>query len=361
MLELKKNIEIANKTLLGIKKFLNIDDLQSRLNILIAETEKKDFWEDLNNSQKVLKEKKKLEKKLNQFKDLRNQTKTISEMTELAESENETELLKELLTDSKKLLSKLEKAKIETMFSGEADSENCFIEIHAGAGGTESCDWAEMLLRMYSRYAERKKYKISLIEQHNGEEVGVKSATILVKGENAYGWLKNESGVHRLVRISPFDSNSRRHTSFASVWIYPDISSDIAVEINPADCRIDTYRASGAGGQHINTTDSAIRITHIPSKIVVQCQMERSQHRNKEVAFKMLKSRLYEVEMQKKLAEKTASESSKTEIGWGNQIRSYVLHPYQMVKDLRTNTESSNPKAVLDGELDEFLTANLLK
>ncbi len=361
MLELNNNIEQANKIILEIKKFLDIDDLQSRLDILIADTEKKDFWEDLNNSQKVLKEKKKLEKKLNQFKELNEQIKTISEMTELAESENETELLKELFTDSKKLLSKIEKAKIETMFSGEADSENCFIEIHAGAGGTESCDWAEMLLRMYSRYAERKKYKISLIEQHNGEEVGVKSVTILVKGENAYGWLKNESGVHRLVRISPFDSNSRRHTSFASVWIYPDISSDIAVEINPADCRIDTYRASGAGGQHINTTDSAIRITHIPSKIVVQCQMERSQHRNKEVAFKMLKSRLYEVEMQKKLAEKTASESSKTEIGWGNQIRSYVLHPYQMVKDLRTNTESSNPKAVLDGELDEFLTANLLK
>ncbi|MBN2676418.1 MAG: peptide chain release factor 2, partial [Alphaproteobacteria bacterium] len=242
-----------------------------------------------------------------------------------------------------------------------ADSEDAYLEIHAGAGGTESCDWAEMLQRMYLRYGERKGFKVSVLEEQAGEEAGIKSATLLIQGDNAYGWLKHESGVHRLVRISPFDSNAKRHTSFASVWVYPDVDKDIEIDLNPADCRIDTYRASGAGGQHVNTTDSAVRITHIPTGIVAQCQMERSQHRNKEVAFQMLKSRLYELELRKKQAEKDASNSAKTEIGWGNQIRSYVLHPYQMVKDLRTQTESSNPRAVLDGEIDSFLNALLLK
>ncbi|MBN2779705.1 MAG: peptide chain release factor 2 [Alphaproteobacteria bacterium] len=341
--------------------FFDPISLKTEIESLHKKTEAPKFWEDLKNSQKVLKEKKALERKLENFNTLKHRFDTLKEMSDLAETENETDLLKELDIESNTLVSDLQNAKIETFLSGEADSEDAFLEIHAGAGGTESCDWALMLQRMYMRYAERKGYTALLIEEQSGEEVGLKSTTLHIKGENAYGWLKHESGIHRLVRISPFDSNAKRHTTFASVWVYPDIDQNIEIEINPADCRIDTYRASGAGGQHVNTTDSAVRITHIPTKIVVQCQMERSQHRNKEVAFKMLKSRLYEKEMREKQAEKNASEANKTEIGWGNQIRSYVLHPYQMVKDLRSNVESSNPKAVLDGELDEFLNAMLMK
>lgn len=341
--------------------FFDPEQLEKEIKALNEKTEITGFWDNPQNSQKVLKEKKALERKLEKFTDLENRVHNLQEMLEMAEAENEEEILKDLETESASLVKDLHEAKIETFLAGEADAEDTFVEIHAGAGGTESCDWAEMLQRMYMRYAERKRYKVSLIEQHDGEEAGIKSTTLLIKGENAYGWLKNESGVHRLVRISPFDSSAKRHTSFASVWVYPDVDANIEIDINPADCRIDTYRASGAGGQHVNTTDSAVRITHIPTKIVVQCQMERSQHRNKEVAFKMLKSRLYEQELQKKQAEKTASDSAKTEIGWGNQIRSYVLHPYQMVKDLRSNVESSNPKAVLDGELDEFLNALLTR
>lgn len=251
------------------------------------------------------------------------------------------------------------KAEIEALLSGEADANDCFLEIHPGAGGTESNDWAAMLLRMYVRWAQRRGYKVDIIEEQAGEEAGIKSATIQIKGHNAYGWLKTESGVHRLVRISPFDSNARRHTSFASAWIYPVVDDNIEIEVNESDCRIDTFRASGAGGQHVNTTDSAVRITHIPTGFVVQCQNERSQHKNRATAWTMLRARLYEAELQKREEAAAATEAGKSDIGWGHQIRSYVLQPYQMVKDLRTQVESSDPDKVLDGDLDQFMSASL--
>ena len=243
--------------------------------------------------------------------------------------------------------------------SGEVDNNNTFLEIHAGAGGTESQDWAEMLQRMYVRWSERKNYKVSIMQESKGEEAGIKSSTIKISGDFAYGWLKKESGIHRLVRISPFDSNKKRHTSFASVWVYPEIDNKIDININESDLRIDTYRASGAGGQHVNTTDSAVRITHIPSGIVVQCQSDRSQHKNKSNAMSMLKSRIYEKELDKRKNEENKSKSKKKEIGWGHQIRSYVLHPYKMIKDLRTNYESSNVNNILNGDIDKFLEKSL--
>ena len=249
----------------------------------------------------------------------------------------------------------------EAMLSGEADSNSAFIEFHPGAGGTESQDWAQMLLRMYSKWSENKGYKIELIEQTLGEEAGIKSSTLKIIGKNAYGWLKTESGIHRLVRISPFDSQKRRHTSFASVWVYPEIDDDIEVNLKESDCRVDTYRSSGAGGQHVNTTDSAVRITHLPTNIVVQCQSQRSQHKNKSTAYAMLRARLYEMELQKKEEIEQEALQSKSEIGWGHQIRSYVLQPYQLVKDLRTDVEEGNPQAVLDGKIDKFLATSLSK
>jgi len=243
--------------------------------------------------------------------------------------------------------------------NGEADTNNAFLEIHAGAGGTESQDWAEMLQRMYLRWSEDKNFTVNLLQESRGEEAGIKSSTIKIKGEYAYGWLKKESGIHRLVRISPFDSNKRRHTSFSSIWVYPEIDDKINIEINEADLRVDTYRASGAGGQHVNTTDSAVRITHFPTGIIVQCQNDRSQHKNKSNAMSMLKSKIYESELSKKKDEEKKNNSEKKEIGWGNQIRSYVLHPYKMIKDLRTNHESSNVNDILDGKIDEFLEKSL--
>jgi peptide chain release factor 2 len=257
------------------------------------------------------------------------------------------------------LRAEAERRQIESMLSGEADGNDAYLEIHAGAGGTESQDWAEMLMRMYVRWAEKNAYKVESLEIHDGEEAGIKSTTLLVKGASAYGWLKTESGVHRLVRISPFDSNARRHTSFASVWVYPSIDDSIKIDINESDVRTDTYRASGAGGQHINTTDSAVRLTHIPTGIVVQCQSERSQHKNRATAWKMLRARLYEAELEKREAAAAAEAASKTDIGWGHQIRSYVLQPYQLVKDLRTGVESPSPRDVLDGDLTPFMEASL--
>jgi peptide chain release factor 2 len=248
---------------------------------------------------------------------------------------------------------------VETLLSGEADANDTYLEVHSGAGGTESQDWANMLQRMYARWAERRKYKVEVLERTDGEEAGIKSATLLIKGHNAYGWLKTESGVHRLVRISPYDSNARRHTSFASVWVYPVVDDRITIEIKESDCRIDTFRSSGAGGQHVNTTDSAVRITHIPSGIVVACQQERSQHKNRATAWNMLRARLYEAELKKREEKANAEAAAKTDIGWGHQIRSYVLQPYQLVKDLRTGTQSTNPDAVLDGDLDPFMEASL--
>ena len=263
------------------------------------------------------------------------------------------------MNDSKKLLKHSTKIRYENLLNKEADVNHTFIEIHAGAGGTESQDWAEMLQRMYIRWAENKNFKVNLLQETRGEEAGIKSTTIKIIGEYAYGWLKNESGIHRLVRISPFDSNKKRHTSFASVWAYPEIDEKIKIEINEIDLRIDTYRASGAGGQHVNTTDSAVRMTHIPTNIVVQCQSDRSQHKNKANALSMLKSRLYELELQKRKETDNKIHSTKKDIGWGHQIRSYVLHPYKLIKDLRTNYETSDVSNVLDGKIDRFLELSL--
>jgi len=283
----------------------------------------------------------------------------LIELAALAGEEGDEASLDEAQEMLAKLRGRAGLAETEALLSGEADANDCFVEIHPGAGGTESNDWAGMLLRMYVRWAGAHDYKVEVIEQQAGDEAGIKSATIQVKGHNAYGWLKTESGVHRLVRISPFDSNARRHTSFASVWVFPVIDDKIEIEINESDCRIDTYRASGAGGQHVNTTDSAVRITHQPSGIVVQCQNERSQHKNRATAWDMLRARLYEAELQKREEAAAATEAGKTDIGWGHQIRSYVLQPYQMVKDLRTGFESPSPDAVLDGGLDPFMAASL--
>jgi peptide chain release factor 2 len=281
------------------------------------------------------------------------------ELIELGEAEGDSAVVAEAEAALKALAADAERRQIESMLSGEADANDAYLEIHAGAGGTESQDWALMLMRMYTRWAEQNGYKVEILEIHDGEEAGIKSATLLVKGPSAYGWLKTESGVHRLVRISPFDSQARRHTSFASVWVYPAIDDTIEIDINDADVRTDTYRSSGAGGQHVNTTDSAVRLTHIPTGIVVQCQSERSQHKNRATAWKMLRARLYERELEEREAAAAAEAASKTDIGWGHQIRSYVLQPYQLVKDLRTGKESTSPQDVLNGDLTPFMEASL--
>ncbi len=280
-------------------------------------------------------------------------------LVELGEAEGDADFEEEGLTTLRRLRKDSEALQIQAMLSGEADGNDAYLEVHSGAGGTESCDWARMLYRMYSRWGERRKFKVEVVEETDGDEAGIKSATILLKGENAYGWLKTESGVHRLVRISPFDSNARRHTSFASVWVYPVVDDKIDVDINESDCRIDVYRASGAGGQHVNKTESAVRITHIPTGIVVACQQERSQHKNRAQAWAMLRARIYEMELKKREEKANADAASKTDIGWGHQIRSYVLQPYQMVKDLRTGVTSGTPGDVLDGDLDAFMEASL--
>ena len=280
-------------------------------------------------------------------------------LVELGEAEGDEAAEAEGVASLKALKTEGERRELEALLSGEADANDSYVEVHSGAGGTESCDWARMLLRMYMRWAERRKFEVELIEETAGDEAGVKSATIVIKGHNAHGWLKTESGVHRLVRISPFDSNARRHTSFASVWVYPVVDDRIEIDINEADCRIDTYRSSGAGGQHVNKTESAVRITHLPTGIVVACQSERSQHKNRATAWNMLRARLYERELEKQEAKANADAASKTDIGWGHQIRSYVLQPYQMVKDLRTGHVSGTPSDVLDGDLDPFMEASL--
>jgi peptide chain release factor 2 len=281
------------------------------------------------------------------------------ELIELGEAEGDGDVVTEAETALGNLAGKVDKARIRALLSGEADGNDCYLEIHAGAGGTEAQDWAQMLQRMYTRWAEKRGYKLEWLEESLGEEAGIKSSVVLIKGDESYGWLKTESGVHRLVRISPYDASARRHTSFASVWVYPVIDDNIEVEIEEKDIRVDTYRASGAGGQHVNKTDSAVRITHIPTGIVVQCQNDRSQHRNRAAAYSMLRARLYEAELQKREEEAQAEHDAKTDIGWGHQIRSYVLQPYQMVKDLRTNVETSNTQGVLDGDLDDFMAAAL--
>ncbi len=292
-------------------------------------------------------------------RDFETQMRDNIELIEMGEAEGDAAIVKEADAAIAALKDTAARLQIETLLSGEADHNDCYLEIHAGAGGTESQDWASMLLRMYTRWAERRRFKVETMEMHPGEEAGIKSATIQIKGHNAYGWLKTEAGVHRLVRISPYDSAARRHTSFSSAWVYPVVDDTINIEINESDLKVDTYRSSGAGGQHVNTTDSAIRITHVPSGIVVACQAERSQHKNRATAMQMLKARLYEQELEKQEALANAEAASKTDNSWGHQIRSYVLQPYQMVKDLRTSHETSNTSAVLDGDLDGFMEASL--
>jgi peptide chain release factor 2 len=306
-----------------------------------------------------MRERTELEERLGSIARFERELEDATTLVELGEAEGDAATEREGVDQLKALKVEAERRQIEALLAGEVDRNDTYIEIHSGAGGTESCDWARMLLRMYTRWAERHKYKVEVIEETAGEEAGIKSATLLVKGHNAHGWAKTESGVHRLVRISPFDSNARRHTSFASVWVFPVIDDRIEIDVKESDCRIDTYRSSGAGGQHVNTTDSAVRITHIPSGIVVACQSERSQHKNRATAWNMLRARLYEQELAKREAAANATEASKTEIGWGHQIRSYVLQPYQLVKDLRTGVTSGTPGEVLDGDLDGFLEAAL--
>ena len=317
------------------------------------------FWDDPERAREVMRERTRIENALDGYRTLARETRDNRDLIELGEAEEDEEVVGEAESALFDLRARAARMETESLLSGEADSNDSFVEIHAGAGGTESQDWAEMLSRMYTRWAEAHGHSVEVLEESLGEEAGVKSVTMRVRGENAYGWLKTESGVHRLVRISPFDASSRRHTSFASVWAYPVIEDDIEIEIDDKDIRIDTYRASGAGGQHVNRTDSAVRITHLPTGIVVQCQNDRSQHRNRAAAFAMLRARLYEMELQKREAEAQAEHAAKSDIGWGHQIRSYVLQPYQMVKDLRTNIEKGNPQAVLDGDLDSFMSAAL--
>ena len=332
------------------------DLLQASLKELEEKTLDPNLWNNQEKAQKILKEKNQVESKLKNISELESKLDDLQQLLDFANEENDDESIIDIENDLELLLKNSKKIETEALFSGEADSNNTFLEIHSGAGGTESCDWAQMLQRMYLRFAESNGFKAEIIDEQQGDEAGIKSSTIMISGENAYGWLKSESGVHRLVRISPFDSNSRRHTSFASVWVYPEVEDEIEIIIEDKDLRVDTYRASGAGGQHVNKTDSAIRLTHLPTNIVVQCQNSRSQHANRAEAMKMLKARLYELELRKKDEEKAAESAGKSDNGWGNQIRSYVLQPYQMVKDLRTNYETSDTSAVLDGNLTDFMS-----
>ena len=319
------------------------------------------FWKNKTYSKNILKEKKLFEDLIKSHKDSVQKLEDLKDLYQLSIEEKNINVQKEVFESIRNLRDAVKKDEVKCFLSNEADSLDSYVEIHAGAGGTESQDWAEMLKRMYFKWAQNKDYKVNLISEHKGDEAGIKSTVFKIEGEYLYGWLKSESGIHRLVRVSPFDSGARRHTSFASVWVYPIVDDSIDIEIKDKDLRIDTYRSSGAGGQHVNTTDSAVRITHIPTKIVVQCQNERSQHKNKETCMRMLKARLYDYELKKKQKEVENFESAKTEIGWGHQIRSYILQPYRLVKDNRTNYESSDPDKVLNGDLDRFLETSLFK
>ena len=336
----------------------DFSSLKVELKKLKTESENPNIWQE-SNAKSLFQRIKNIENKIKDFEAIKSSLEYIEELFNLAISENNEEYFDQLLSESNQLLTTSNKSRLENLMGESADPNNIFLEIHAGAGGTESQDWAEMLVRMYIRWAEKQEAKILQLQETRGEEAGIKSTTIKIEKNYAYGWLKRESGIHRLVRISPFDSNKRRHTSFASVWVYPEVDDKIEVEINESDLRIDTYRASGAGGQHVNTTDSAVRIKHIPTEIVVQCQNDRSQHKNKAYAMNMLKSRIYEYELQKRKEKENVINDQKQQIGWGSQIRSYVLHPYKLIKDLRTNHESSNVNDVLDGEIDSFLEKSL--
>jgi peptide chain release factor 2 len=357
--EAQAHIDQINAATALLRQFLDWDRALKRLGELNAKVEDPTLWDDPKAAQEVMRERRRLEEAIDATRSLERELEDTSELIELAESEGDNELVEDGIRSLAELAERADRDKVAALLAGEADANNAYVEINAGAGGTESQDWAEMLQRMYSRWAERHRMKVELVDYHSGEQAGIKSATLLIKGENAYGNLKVESGVHRLVRISPYDANARRHTSFSSVWVYPEVDEDIDIQVDDKDLRIDTYRSSGAGGQHVNTTDSAVRITHIPTGIVVACQNERSQHKNRASAMKQLKARLYEAELQKREAETNAANAAKTDIGWGHQIRSYVLQPYQLVKDLRTAVTSTSPGDVLDGDLDRFMAAAL--
>jgi peptide chain release factor 2 len=330
-----------------------------KLDELNARVEDPTLWDDADAAQALMRERTRLTGQVDAVKSLTSDLADAVGYAELADEEGDEASLEEARGQLRTLKERARRAELEALLSGEADGNDAFVEINSGAGGTESNDWAGMLLRMYTRWCQAHGLTVDFLEETSGEQAGIKSVTLQVKGQNAYGWLKTEAGVHRLVRISPFDAAAKRHTSFASVWVYPVVDDNIEIEINPADVRTDTYRASGAGGQHINTTDSAVRLTHIPTGIAVACQTQRSQHQNRDQAWKMLRARLYEVELEKREAAQQALEDQKTDIGWGHQIRSYVLQPYQMVKDLRTEVETSDTQGVLDGDLDEFMGAAL--
>ncbi len=357
--EAQAHIDQINQALTLLRRFLDWDRALRRLDELDAQVEDPSLWNDPRAAREVMRERQRLEAAINATRAIQSELNDTIEITEMAEAEGDEPMVDAGVADLAALAERAERDKVAALLAGEADGNDTYIEVNAGAGGTESQDWAGMLSRMYQRWGERRGMKVELIDHHAGEQAGIKSATLLLKGENAYGYAKTESGVHRLVRISPYDSAARRHTSFASVWVYPVVDENIDIEINESELRIDTYRASGAGGQHINTTDSAVRITHLPTNIVVQCQNQRSQHKNKAEAMNQLRARLYEAELQRREAVANATEANKTDIGWGHQIRSYVLQPYQMVKDLRTGIVSTAPSDVLDGALDKFMSAAL--
>lgn len=357
--EAQAHVDKINDALSLLRRFLDWDRALRRLDELNARVEDQALWNDPKAAQDVMRERRRLDEAITATRTIERELADTVELIEMADEEGDAEMADEGVANLAELARRADHDKVQALLSGEADGNDTYVEINAGAGGTESQDWAGMLQRMYTRWAERRGMKVELVDQHSGEQAGIKSATLLLKGENAYGFAKTEGGVHRLVRISPYDSAARRHTSFASVWVYPVIDDNIEVEYNESDLRIDTYRASGAGGQHINTTDSAVRITHIPTGIVVQCQNQRSQHKNKAEAYNQLRARLYERELAIREAEANAENATKTDIGWGHQIRSYVLQPYQMVKDLRTGVVSTAPGDVLDGALDPFMAAAL--
>ncbi|MBV9570730.1 MAG: peptide chain release factor 2 [Alphaproteobacteria bacterium] len=357
--ETERTVEDIKQALALLRRHLDWENALRRLDELNARAEDPALWNDPAAAQKVMRDRQRLDQSISAVKALDAELADGLGMIEMAQAEGEASLVAEAENGIEALGKRAEQLRLESMLSGEADGNDTYLEVHAGAGGTESQDWAEMLFRMYTRWAERHGYKLQLIEENEGEGAGLKSATLLVKGPNAYGWLKTEAGVHRLVRISPFDANARRHTSFSSVTVYPVIDQSIEIDIPEKEVRIDVYRSSGAGGQHVNKTESAVRITHMPTGIVVACQTERSQHQNRAVCWDMLRSKLYEIELEKKQAETGAFIGEKSEIGWGHQIRSYVLQPYQLVKDLRTGVESRDPEDVLDGNLDPFMAAAL--
>jgi len=357
--EAQAHIDQIDAAMALVRRFLDWDRAVRRLDELNNRVEDPKLWDDPKQAQSVMQERRRLDESIAAVRSIEQERNDTIELMEMAEAEGDEALVDDGVKSLAALAERADHDKVMALLAGEADANNSYIEVNAGAGGTESQDWAGMLQRMYTRWAERHGMKVELIDHHAGEQAGIKSATLLVKGENAYGYAKTESGVHRLVRISPYDSAARRHTSFASVWVYPEVDDDIDITVNESDLRIDTYRASGAGGQHINTTDSAVRITHLPTNIVVQCQNQRSQHKNKAEAMKQLKARLYEEELRKREVEASATAAAKTDIGWGHQIRSYVLQPYQLVKDLRTGATSTAPADVLDGDLDKFMAAAL--